>query len=117
MTTYQQRIEHCLEKNGWRILDNDSDHNDWWADEFWTLESTWTSLESNCFITFLVDPQYDGNRKPREAVWAVCASKSKPLDLSQTREQLTITLDKEFDKNIKRFVKDLDVFRKSHGNT
>jgi hypothetical protein len=51
---------------------------EWWADEQWRLESSWSPVGFTVFLTFLVDPQHDGPRAPGQAVWAVSISPDEP---------------------------------------
>ena len=60
---------------GWELISVTHDLP-WWADEQWELSSNWHPVGTRAFVTFMVDPQHDGNRRPGEAVWAVCCSTS-----------------------------------------
>lgn len=117
MKSYQQKIEGYLECNGWEVVSVDSDHNDWWADEYWKLKSTWSPLSSECYLTFLVDPQFEGDRKPREGVWSVGVTPKKPLDSRQAQEYACIVFNKKFKENIETFINQLDEIRTISQNT
>lgn len=88
-----QRIEllNQLPEHGWRAAGVE-DGLDWWADEMWLLESVWSPVGSRAYVTFLVDPQFDGPRKKGEAVWAVMASPAKPMSRQQVEGEFTLTL-------------------------
>lgn len=111
MKSYQQKIEDYLECSGWDISSKDSDHNFWWADEFWMLKSTWSPLGSVSFLTFLVDPMFDGVRRPGGAVWAVGSSKTLPIDSVQAKSNSIVALDKKFKSNIEDFLDSLEELR------
>lgn len=111
MKSYYQKIEDYLECNGWSLESLDSDHNDWWADEFWLLKSTWSPVGSSCYLTYLVDPMFEGNRKRREGVWAVGVSRNKPLDQLQAQSAGTIALNRQFKENIESFLENMEDLR------
>ena len=46
------------------------DDLEWWADEVWKLKSTWSPEGVVVYLTFLVDPQHEGNRK-KERLYGV----------------------------------------------
>ena len=69
MSTYKQQIETQLNKNNWEIIVVDTtDH--WWEDEFWKIKSVKHSSKMELIIIFKVDPQWEGNRKKGQGVWA-----------------------------------------------
>lgn len=106
-------MEDYIEVNGWEIASSDSDHNDWWADEIWELQSTWSPVGTKCYLTYLVDPQFDGIRKPGEAVWAVGASEARPHSIREASEYGIIVLNKKFKVNIEEFFTQLDDLRET----
>ena len=57
-----------LPEHGWRVVSRTREMLAWWADEVWTLESVWTPMGVQIFLTFLVDPMADNT------VWALAAS-------------------------------------------
>lgn len=65
---------------------------EWWADEMWLLASVWSPVGSRAYVTFLVDPQFDGVRKKGEAVWAVMASPGRPSDRLRVEGAFTLGL-------------------------
>ncbi len=79
MQTQRAELLSQLSENGWRIASIEQ-NLEWWADEMWLIESTWSPVGSNAYVTFLVDPQFDGVRRKGEEVWAVMASALKPID-------------------------------------
>lgn len=91
MRTPRTELIDQLSKNGWRIASTE-ENLEWWADEMWLVESKWSPVGSQAYITFLVDPQFDGVRKKGEHVWGVMASPSKPIDRLNTERAFTISL-------------------------
>jgi hypothetical protein len=70
-SSHQLQLESALIAGGWQVVDRCTEL-DWWADEVWTIESTWSPSCVRAFVTFLVDPQANfANRKTGETVWAV----------------------------------------------
>src|SRR5688572_15220076 len=82
MKTQQIKLEKKLQEEGWLIAERSSAY-DWWADEVWTVESVWRPVGRQLWITFLVDPQHDGTRRPGERVWAVGVTESLPVGRQQ----------------------------------
>jgi hypothetical protein len=78
MKTQQLDLERRLEREGWRVIERQSSPH-WWAAEIWTIESTWRPAGRLLWMTFLVDPQYDG-LDDAEHVWAVGATATPPSD-------------------------------------
>lgn len=117
MKSYRQKLEDHLACNGWEVVSIDSDHNEWWADEFWQLKSTWSPLNSKCFLTFLVDPQFEGNRRPKEGIWAIGASPTPPRDSAQAQRVGCIVLNKKFKANIDDFLLKLEEIRRIESST
>jgi hypothetical protein len=78
LNTQKREIQATLESQGWKIAES-AIQPEWWADEMWEIESTWTPVGVKAFITFLVDPQAQIYRRRKgEHVWAAMASREKP---------------------------------------
>ena len=77
MQTQQRDIEEMLNREGWRVAERHM-CPEWWLDEVWVIESTWTPVGSRAFVSFLVDPQAPIERVKGENVWAVCATIQGP---------------------------------------
>ena len=58
---------------------------EWWADEIWRLNSRWAPVGRNLFVTFLVDPIWDGLRKKGQGVWAIGASAQMPTSRQEAQ--------------------------------
>ena len=91
MQTQRTELLNLLPAHGWRLAGLE-ENLEWWADEMWRLESVWSPVGTGAYITFLVDPMFDGNRRKGEAVWAAGASRAKPLSRRQAEEEFTLTL-------------------------
>jgi hypothetical protein len=67
------------------------------------------------FVTFLVDPQWHGNRRKGEGVWAVACSAELPRDIAAATRGDTLSL-KASKEEIEEFVEVIASFRKLDGN-
>jgi hypothetical protein len=63
----RQKLTDYLEIEGWDIARVYTEDLEWWADEVWALSSRWSPQHFSLHITFLVDPQWEGNRKKGKA--------------------------------------------------
>jgi hypothetical protein len=72
-----------LSERGWRVNNREREDLDWWADEIWAVESEWAPRGFAVYLTWLVDPQWDGHRQPGQAVWAVGTSLRRPASRSE----------------------------------
>ena len=79
MKTLQAKLADALEVDGWDVLEHVTDL-DWWADEIWELTSRWSPVGASAFVTFLVDPMWEGVRRKGQGVWAVGCSADYPKD-------------------------------------
>jgi hypothetical protein len=89
MRTQAGQLEERLLKDGWRVVDREQSP-EWWADELWTIESTWTPVGQRLFVTFLVDPMHEGVRNQGEHVWAVGVTPTKPASASEVTQSVQI---------------------------
>jgi hypothetical protein len=80
MKAQRVEIESLLAEHGWNIAGVEDQALEWWADEIWVLESAWSPVGAQAYVTFLVDPQSPPNRKKGQDVWAVKASAVRPVD-------------------------------------
>ncbi len=101
----RQLIQH-----GWRIA-SEEENLEWWADEIWLLESVWSPVGCQAYVTFLVDPQFDGVRKKGEEVWAVMASPSKPINRINNEDESTLSLGQGWQKRLTEFIDYLTALR------
>jgi hypothetical protein len=70
-------------------------------------------------LTFLVDPMWDSPRKKGQAVWAITANASTPLDrLSAERGVAELcTVKGHFDEKLAAFADALDIYRNAADKT
>ena len=105
-----------LPAQGWRVKGAE-ENLEWWADEMWLLESVWSPVGSRAYVTFLVDPQFDGDRKKGEAVWAVMASPAKPSSRLNVEGEFTLSLGQGWKKRLPDFFKQLPTLRSQSKET
>ncbi|HEY0913469.1 MAG TPA: hypothetical protein VGE22_01245 [Solimonas sp.] len=82
--TKAKLLDH-LEIEGWDVLHVQDGELDWWADEIWELISRWSPQGVRAFLTFLVDPQWEGPRPKGSAVWAIGLCGRHPEDRHEAR--------------------------------
>jgi hypothetical protein len=99
-----------LSNHGWHVSGSE-ENLEWWADEMLLLVSDWTPVGSRAYVTFLVDPQFDGQRKKGEAVWAVMASPNKPMNWLQVEGEFTLSLGQGWKKGLSDFFAHLSKLR------
>ena len=69
-----------LEESGWESVDPSIEALDWWADEIWEFRSRWSPSQKRLFLTLIVDPMWEGDRKPGQGVWAIGSSAVPPVE-------------------------------------
>jgi hypothetical protein len=62
MKTLKAKLADHLEVSGWDVLEQVNDL-EWWADEIWALTSRWSPAGAFGYITFLVDPLWERERR------------------------------------------------------
>jgi hypothetical protein len=71
-----ESLRRQLPTQGWEVAEIEQPFEDeWWAAEFWFLESAWSPRGVRLYLTFLVDPM-DG----RHGIWSVHASRERPKE-------------------------------------
>ena len=105
MKAQRAEILTQLPSHGWHVVPLEDYGLEWWADEMWLLESTWSPLGSRAYLTFLVDPQtpHSRTRKKGEAVWAVMASPMKPSAWQSSEGSLTLSFGQGWEKRLAEF--------------
>jgi hypothetical protein len=114
MKTHKQKLIDHLECYGWDIEFIDEDRCDWWADEIWKLKSHWTPVNTVAYITALVDPQHDGNRKKGESVWAYGLSQKHPESSREAQSEGVLSFGKNFKSEIEEFVDKMQIEKASN---
>ncbi len=106
----KDRILETLEENGWKRSAVDR-NCDWWADEFWRLSSVWSPAGTRAWLVFLVDPMWEGNRRPGEGVWAVA------VDAAQRKERsgwaFVMPLGRRWERGLEELVAALRAIREA----
>jgi hypothetical protein len=110
--TYKAHLQHLLSEHGWEIVEV-VDSDDWWADEYWKIQSRRNLWGFELVLTFLVDPDWDAPRKKGRAVWAIGANDSIPVDRATAERGITkLSMVKgKFNEKLVAFVDSLDVYR------
>ena len=99
-----------LSEHGWRVVGVE-ENLEWWADEMWVLESVWSPVGGRAYVTFLVDPQFDGGRRKGEAVWAVMASPGRPDSRLHVEGEFTLSLGQGWKTRLPAFYAHLSALR------
>lgn len=110
MQAQRAELLALLPEHGWRLAMIEEDL-EWWADEMWLLESVWSPVGSRAYVTFLVDPQFDGSRKKGEAVWAVMASLFKPASNLRGEHEFMISLGRGWKDKLPYFFTFIGILR------
>jgi hypothetical protein len=110
MNTQQQSIIDALSESGWMVLEKETSNLDWWAAEIWAVKSSWSPQDCLIYLTFLVDPQWEGERKATEGIWAVKASVDRPKQGHQNGE-IIMSLGRGWEKRLRGFLQELTQIR------
>lgn len=100
-----------LEMKGWEITDVQTENLEWWADEIWKLRSRWSPEGVSAFLTLLVDPQHDGNRKKGQFVWGVGCSSEYPTSRTEAQQVGSISMGGTFRREIEVFIGKVESLR------
>lgn len=111
MNTQQQRMQDALIESGWVILAKDTSTLDWWAAETWVVKSNWSPQTCLVYLTFLVDPQWEGEKKANEGIWAVKASTIKPTLWQQQNGEIEMSLGRGWEDRLAEFIQGLTELR------
>ena len=111
MKSYSQKLSDYLDAGGWEVENIFNESLELWADEIWELKYTWAPNGATAFITFLVDPQHEGNGRQGISVWGVGASKRFPLSREAAQGIKAIALSGAFTKDIEQFLDDMESLR------
>jgi len=111
MESQKKQLEDALKQSGWRITERAQISSDWWADEIWTIESTWSPVGLTLFLTFLVDLMQSGTRQPGEDVVAIGCSVRRPRYREDAAGEPLIYLRPSWEKYLPGFVSRLKEIR------
>jgi hypothetical protein len=109
---FKSQLRRQLEDHGWEVAEV-IDGDDWWADEFWKVQSRRNLWGYEIVLTFLVDPQWDAPRKRGDGVWMAGATEAMPPDrfaAEQGIAQLCVK-GRRVDEELREFVATLDAHR------
>jgi hypothetical protein len=84
---------------------------EWFIDELWVIESLWSPRGLKAYVTFVVDPQAEFERKKGQGVWAVKASLQRPSGWGIGEDEVGLTLGRGWEKRLTEFMKGLSVLR------
>ena len=73
---YKYQIKKELEKRNIEIIELGG-NEDWWDDEHWKLRHKYIP-NTEFFICFMVDPQFEGNRKKGQGIYEIMTSTKFP---------------------------------------
>lgn len=115
MQAYKAILLREFQQHGWDIQSVDSGGVGWWADEHWTIVSTRQNWGMTLIISFLVDPQWVGNRKKGQGVWAVGVTPTLPTDRLAAEESIAelLRVHGPFAENAAAFIQSIDNYRQS----
>ncbi|MEM7249457.1 MAG: hypothetical protein AAF533_29375 [Acidobacteriota bacterium] len=112
MPGHRDQLLGGLLDRGWEQLRVDLQGTDWWAAEHWWLRSTREQYGLELVISFLVDPQFEGQGPKSSAVWVIVATEELPsgyMDMGLARLPLQRG---RFDRNLQSFLDELDAWRR-----
>ena len=112
MKPYKEQLLELLSNAGWELVEID-DFTEWWAEEHWRISSRKHHWGTELWLSFLVDPMYEGNDKS-SAVWAVQAATTKPTSrpVNDGNEVATLVLSKgHYRENTRKFVEEINGYR------
>ncbi len=115
MNAFKAILLRELRQHGWEVESIDPDGAGWWADEHWTISSTRQDWGMTLVISFLVDPQWDGNRKKGQGVWAVGITQSLPTNRLAAEESIAelCCFRGPFAENARAFVQSINNYRQT----
>jgi hypothetical protein len=113
MQAQKAELFEQMSEQGWSVAKVEDWQLEWWADEIWLLESTWSPVGSRAYLTFLVDPMVEDwqHRKKGESVWALQVSPSKPESRTSPEGCFQISLNQGWRKELPAFLKHLSLLR------
>ena len=113
MKAQKAELFEQISAQGWSIAEIEDWQLEWWSDEMWLLESTWSPIGTRAYITFLVDPMIEDwqHRKKGDSVWAVEVSSSKPESRMSAAGSFTMSLNQGWQKELPAFLKHLTLLR------
>ena len=106
---FQKKVIHQqIIDAGWNIIEVGKVELEWWANEMWRLESTWSPVGKFAYVTFLNDPQIT-----EPVVWGALASKEKPLSWQAGEESHFIFIKNRWQETLPQMIDYLSKIRNS----
>ena len=105
----QTQLTNVLTQDGWSIKEKKVEDLDWWADEQWLIESQWSPVGFQLFLTFLVEPMWTGNRKKGQGIWAIGAAVQRPAD--RWEQDCLVQVNPNWTKHLAEFITRLSALR------
>ena len=99
-----------LFEHGWRVVSRARDDLVWWADEIWTVESEWSPQGFTVYLSWLVDPQWEGPRPPGQGVWAVGTCLQHPGSDREAKGHLSMSIN-HWPRDLPAFLSGLSALR------
>lgn len=118
MTTQREKFQELLPRHGWEVVRVDDElrgsmASDWFVDELWEVESTWSPLGLKLWMTFVVDPQTPNlpERKKGQGVYAVKAARRKPTGWGIEDDEVGLYLNSGWEARLPEFFDQLSALR------
>ena len=108
---YKYQIEQEIAKQDWEIVEISS-NSDWWDDENWKIQFKYNPGIS-FYLCFIVDPQFEGDRKKGQGIYQVKASSDFPKNWNDDETMIaSISMAKrKFKIKLEEFINDLEEFK------
>jgi len=113
MKTPKQKLEDWLPTYGWELYKVEEEDLFWWADEIWELRSVWSPEGAKAYISFLVDPQWEGNRRKGQGVWGVGGSINYPRERLEAESLVCMSLRSHPKSEFENFLEHFEEARES----
>lgn len=109
---YKEQLLSRLVENGWEQMEV-IELDEWWADDCWKLRSIRQAWGTELFLTFLIDPQWDGaHTGERAPVWAILATAALPQAWNTEDRIALLSMSKrKFEPKLAEFVANLSEHR------
>ena len=105
---YKYQIEQALLKHNWEI-EAIGANEAWWDDEHWkVMHGHDTTL--TFFVCFIVDPMFEGQRKPGQGIYEIKASTAFPTNWNDNSNEIaSISMTKrKFALKLQEFIEKLE---------
>ena len=110
MTTQRETLLKWMPRYGWKVVSVDvelrnSTASDWFVDELWEVESSWSPTGLKLWVTFLVDPQTPNllERKKGQGVYAIKAARRKPTGWWIADDEVGLYLNRGWEDRLAEF--------------